>query len=222
MKTILEGLLLISFLDCFSYFLTYYLTNKKPHHNSRWFFIHFVVNGLVSYYNFNDLKYCLNNIENCSLQYADDDAYFATQLVIILHFYHMIIFLEYLTYDDWLHHLTMCVFNGYVFYYQHLKIQSVTAYFCSGFPGMIDYFLLYLVKINYINKKIEKDVYLFLSSYIRSPGCVLTTLLAVPYFFREQTYFDFVLSFFSISLVFWNGQYYMKKTCIDYGKKYKN
>ena len=67
----------------------------------------------------------------------------------------------------------MCGFNGLVFYHQGLKIQSVTAFFCSGLPGMIDYFLLYLVKLDLLDKKIEKDVYLFLTTYIRSPGCLL-------------------------------------------------
>lgn len=220
---LIQSLFLISTLDIISYFTTSYFKPKEiPDNNSRWFFIHFFINSIVTYYNFNDLKYCLNNINECTIEHCSENSFFATQLVILSHFYHMVIFFKHLKYDDWQHHLLMCVFNGGVFYYQQLKIQSVTAYFCSGLPGMIDYFLLYLVKINYLDKKIEKDIYLFLTTYIRSPGCVLTTLLSIPYFLRDQIFFDFVLSFLSIFLVFWNGQYYMKKTCIDYGKKYKN
>jgi hypothetical protein len=215
-----EGLLLIASLDIIGYLISSLINNKNPDHNTRWFFIHFIINGIVTYYNFEDLKYCLKNIESCTLEHASPNAYYATDLVMLAHLYHILVFYNHLKSQDWLHHLTMCGFNGPVFYYQHLKIQSVTAYFCSGLPGLIDYFLLYLVKNNLLNKKIEKDIYLFLTTYIRSPGCVLTTLLTIPYFLRPQIMFDYLISFISIMLVFWNGQYYMKKTCIDYGRKY--
>jgi len=54
----------------------------------------------------------------------------------------------------------------------------------------------------------------------RSPGCILTTFLTVPYFYREHNLVDLILSTISVMLVFWNGQYYMKKTCVDYGRKF--
>jgi len=220
MNSIVFSFSLIFLLDFFSYGLTSFLTKQKPHHNSRWFFMHFIVNSIVTIYTFEDFKYCLKNYNSCPLTDISNDSYFATQLVILLHIYHLIVFNKYLKEDDWIHHITMCIFNGGVFYYQKKKIQAVTAFFCSGLPGMIDYYLLYLVKIKYLDKKFEKNIYLFLTTYIRSPGCVLTTLLAVPYFLEKQTNLDYLISLISIGLVFWNGQYYMKKTCIDYGKKY--
>lgn len=196
------------------------LNTNQIHHNCRWFFIHFFVNLSVVLNNYNDLKYCIINPEKCTLEKADLRAYIATELVMVAHFYHMIFFYKFLKKDDWIHHIGMCVFNGFVFYYQGLKIQSVTAFFCSGFPGVIDYFLLYFVKVKLLEPKIEKDVYLFLSTYFRSPGCLLCTYLSIPYFIRDQNNFDFILSFLSIFSVFVNGQYYMARTCIDYGKKY--
>lgn len=215
-----QGLISIVVIDFVGCLISYLISRKKPDHNTRWFFIHFIINSIVTYYNYDDLKYCLKNVENCTLKHVSDDAYFAIDLVVMAHLYHILFFYKYLKYQDWLHHLTMFGFNGPVFYYQQLKIQSVTVYFCSGLPGMIDYFLLYLVKIKILNIKIEKDIYLFLTSYIRSPGCILTTFLSIPYFFRPQTNFDYLISFISIMLVFWNGQYFMKRTCIDYGRKY--
>jgi hypothetical protein len=218
----LEGLLLIIGFDLLSIFTTFILTEKKEvNHNSRWFFIHFLVNLHVTIYTYEDLVYCLNNINECTLEHTSPEAYKAINLVIISHIYHLVIFYNHLKNDDIFHHVSMCGFNGYVFYRQNLKIQSVTGYFCSGLPGMIDYFLIYLVKIKLLDPIKEKKAYLFLTTYIRSPGCVLSTLLSIPYFMREQTNFDFYLSLLSISLVFWNGQHYMAKTCIDYGKKIK-
>ena len=202
-----------------------YLTSKffveKVHYNARWFFIHFNINLLVSIYTLPDLLDCLYDQEICTLENSSPNAYLATELVLISHLYHSLVFYPYLKRDDIVHHLTMCGFNGMVFYYQGLKIQSVTSFFCSGLPGMIDYFLLYLVKIGKLDKSIEKDVYLYLTTYIRSPGCMLNTFLILPYFRRPQPFFDYLVSFIATVLVFWNGQYYMNKTCVAYGKRLK-
>ena len=217
----LNKFLFVGFLDGLSYFTTKFYTNKV-HYNARWFFIHFNINLLVTIYTLPDLLDCLKDHEICTLEKSSPMAYLATELVLISHLYHSIVFYPYLKKDDIIHHVSMCGFNGMVFYYQGLKIQSVTSFFCSGLPGMIDYFLLYLVKIGKLDKKIEKEVYLFLTTYIRSPGCMLNTFLIIPFFKREQYLFDLLISFFATLLVFWNGQYYMSKTCIDYGKKYNS
>lgn len=223
--TIIEGSFYILIFDLLALTITSLILNNKKdkkkevNYNARWFFIHILVNLNVVVYTYKDLIYCIKNFEKCTLEHTDTDAYYAINLVIISHIYHLIVFYKHLKPDDIIHHITMCVFNGYVFYMQNLKIQSVTAFFCSGLPGLIDYFLLYLVKIKKLDIKIEKRVYLFLSTYIRSPGCVLALVISFPYFLREQSNFDFYLSLLSILTVFINGQYYMSKTCIDYGKK---
>jgi len=209
--------LFVGILDSVSYLITSFF-QKKVHFNSRWFFIHFNINLISTIFTLPDLIDCLDNHEICTLEKSSPMAYYATELVLVSHLYHSIVFYPHLKRDDIIHHLTMCGFNGMVFYYQGLKIQSVTSFFCSGLPGMIDYFLLYLVKIGKLDKKIEKDVYLFLSTYIRSPGCMLNTFLILPFFRRPQALFDLVISFIATVLVFWNGQYYMSKTCVDYGK----
>ena len=213
---IIESLILTYIIDTVSIKIT---NNNYVDHNTRWFFIHFVVNFIVTISNYDELLYCLKNIDGCTNDNISTKAYLATELVMVSHVYHMIFFYDYLKKEDWIHHISMCIFNGFVFYYQHKKIQAVAAFFCSGLPGMFDYFLLYLVKIKLLDKQYEKIIYLYLSTYIRSPGCVLTTLLSIPYFLREQIVFDYILSFISISLIFWNGQHYMAKTCIDYGRK---
>lgn len=210
----------IGILDGFSYLVSKIFVDKV-HYNARWFFIHFNINLLVTIFTFGDLKDCLYDYESCTLEKSSSRAYLATELVLISHLYHSIVFYPYLKKDDIIHHLTMCGFNGMVFYYQGLKIQSVTSFFCSGLPGMIDYFLLYLVKIGKLDKSIEKIVYLYLTTYIRSPGCMLNVFLVLPFFKRPQLLFDYIISFIATLLVFINGQYYMSKTCIDYGKKLK-
>lgn len=220
MEIILINLAIIFVLDILSFKVTQFLTSSKQvHHNARWFFIHFVVNTFVTFSTFSDLKYCLINQINCSLIKASDEAQTAITLMLVMHLYHMIFFFKHLKRDDWIHHILMCGFNGYVFHIQRLKIQSVTSFFCSGLPGMIDYFLLYLYKIGYLDIKYEKEIYYYISIYLRSPGCMLNCFLAIPYFTKERDHTEWYLYMMSILLVFWNGQYYMSKTCTDYGKK---
>jgi hypothetical protein len=218
-QSFFRGLAFLYLVDTFSYFLTKYITQKNDvHHNARWFFIHFIINTIATFCNYGDLIFCLKNIDGCTLENTSPQAYFATELVLITHIYHMLFFYKDLKRDEWIHHISMSL-TGLVFYYQALKIQSVACFFCSGLPGMIDYFLLYLVKIKKLNPKYEKIVYLYLTTYIRSPGCILTAFLTIPYFQREQLKDDYSVLLVFISLIFWNGQYYMAKTCIDYGKK---
>ena len=194
-----------------------------PHHNKRWFFIHTVVNGLVAWYNLEDLIDCINNREACAFSPMSEGAFFATDLMIKAHFYHMIFFFYHLKPAEWFHHMIMCGFNGVSVYYFKNKAQAASAFFLSGLPGMVDYFLLWCVKMGFIDSKIEKKAYVYLATYLRSPGTAIVTYLSVPLLYRKdfsEIDFDWWYAFLVIFLNFWNGQYYMMKTCIDYGKKF--
>jgi len=191
---------------------------EKVHHNRRWFLIHTVVNGLVTYYNWSDLLECFKTpFFNPSLPMSED-AFYATNIMIWAHVYHMIVFYPYLREDEWFHHLLMFSFNGTSVYVICNKAQSASAFFLSGLPGMIDYFLLWCVKMKFLEKIIEKKIYLYLTTYIRSPGAVAVTVVTLPSILSCQNNFLFWYGSLLIGLNFWNGQYYMMKNCIDYGK----
>jgi len=225
MEDFIEISLSLIILDLSSRIIASLITNKSVlsiSPNTRWFFIHCWVNLIASINTYKDLTYCIKNIEKCTLEKISSEGFYSAKLVLLLHFYHMVVFYKHLKYSDWFHHVVMTSFNAPLLYYKRLKIQSVVIFFLCGLPGFIDYFLLYLVKTKLIDIKIEKNIYLFLSSYVRSPGSLLAVFLSIPYFLREQTHFDYTVSFIGISLIFWNGQYYMSKTCKDYGKKYKD
>ena len=88
----------------------------------------------------------------------------------------------------------------------------------SGFPGMIDYFLLWLVKMNMIDKQIEKVAYKHISTWIRSPGCLLTFCFGLNRLIHPETKNDLYISLINSFLAYWNGQYYMMLTCEAYGR----
>lgn len=141
----------------------------------------------------------------------------ATNIAVWAHIYHMVVFYPYLKPDEWFHHLVMMTFNGVSVYVLGNKAQAASAFFLCGLPGLIDYSMLWGVKMNWISKSWEKWTYLYLTTFIRSPGAVMVTyasLLQLPCLqSRWMVAYCMVLT----GLNFWNGQYYMMKSCRDMG-----
>ena len=212
----------ISLCDFASFVLSkVFLPHKDVHHNSRWFFIHCIVNIIVTLLTFDDLMYCINDYEGCYLLESSPNAFFAMRLSILLHIYHMIVFTEKLTDKDWVHHLSLCAVNLPSLYIYNRKLHSAGTFFLTGFPGAIDYFLLWCVKMNLLDSKIEKKAYVYISTWIRAPGCMFVTLLSKNFLLYSESILDKIFILIGMLLNFWNGQYYQMITCIDYGKKLK-
>ena len=106
-------------------------------------------------------------------------------------------------------------------YFNKSKLSICALSVVTGLPGSINYFLLYLVKINKISKYTEKYISIHLNTWIRSPGCCFITfigLYALNDLYKTNLQ-KFFITLINTTLIFWNGQYYMMKTCIDYGNK---
>lgn len=186
--------------------------------NVRWFFIHFVSNLFVTINSIPDLIqiikdpfYSLNNKWNV---YSYNTFYIS----VITHLYHIIFFN--LTKADRLHHFLMVLIAGSIEYYKKSIISPAALFFITGLPGCIDYFLLFLVKLNKIQKKTEKIIYLYLSAYLRCPGACVISVIGL-YNIKNEFYisnFNGLISLLSCILVFWNGHYYLMTSSIDYGK----
>lgn len=215
---IINNFLFILFLDTFSIGLTKIITdNPIVSPNSRWFLIHSISNLYIAYYAFWDLKECIESPVKLYNIKWDVNSFNIYQYTMLLHLYHCLFFK--LTKSDILHHCLMCGISGSLEFYNTNKLCSAALFFLSGLPGSIDYFLLYLVKINKLSKITEKKAYIFISTWIRSPGCCLITFLGIRdlidlYYINTK---QFYLTLPSVILTFWNGQYYMMRTCIDYG-----
>ena len=217
MQTQLNQFLALVFFDVTAIVLDF-VAESNYHHNIRWFFIHCCINTLVSILCLPDLLDCINDNDLCVRQEASSRGSWATWLMLYGHLYHCLIFFRHLKWSEWFHHIVFCLPTSYFFYQQNSKIQVAMTYFTSGFPGAVDYFMLLLVKLEIIHSHRQKNLYYYLSAYIRSPGCLLACYLSLPYFFKypDQYYYQ---NLFSTILVFLNGQYYNAKTCYDLGKK---
>lgn len=190
--------------------------NQIIDYNTRWFFIHFITNIIVCYYSFFDLVTCLSNNNNCYELSWNDNSYNTFNLAMGIHFYHLI-FMS-LNYNDVFHHIIMCFIAGSFCYYQNSILTSSSLFFLNGLPGAIDYFLLWLTKLNIINKLFEKKAYIYISVWLRSPGSLIITYLGyigLYNYYINKNYFDLIILFIPINLLFWNGQYYMMITCRD-------
>lgn len=193
---------------------------KEIHHNMRWFFIHFMVNLIISFYGFRDLVDCFSDPLYCGVKKWSKQSQFSVITVFTAHCYHMIIFYKYLKYDEWFHHIVWGLFLFPLMYiYSQTKLAVVAVWFLSGLPGGIDYFLLWLVKLRLLKKQIEKRVYLFITLFFRSPGCLLVVFIHLL-FDNSSNIFERIIKYYLCILVILNSQYYTYVTIKDYTKNY--
>jgi hypothetical protein len=212
------GTILCYILDYLSEYLYYMFSINDVvfSQNTRWFFIHFVINCVVAYYGIFDLLYCVTNISQCAItQWLY--GYMVYGLAISLHFYHILAFK--LTPTDWLHHIMTAVISGPIMLLYSTTSSAVFAlWFMSGFPGAIDYLLLWLVKMGYVSPEIEKKVYVALSVWLRAPGCLLAVAFELGAFVNisSMDYDKIIALLWIIFITYWNGLYFMQITLESY------
>jgi hypothetical protein len=216
---ILLSLILIIPIDFLSILLYYKICKKKSviPHNARWFFIHFVVNSVITILGYDDFAFCIKNIELCAVSKWSEKTEVAFALATSSHIYHMFFFMDKLKPSEWVHHISMCVVCvPLTIFYNSTKNAMVALWFLTGFPGAIDYFLLWLVKLEIISKELEKQLYILISLLLRSPGCIMSITLQIPLLWENTlTFTEKITKLLINMMVFWNGQYYLLTTIKD-------
>ena len=150
------------FFEYATLFLGFCLTSNhtlKTHMNmdntAIWYLLHFICNMMVIYLTFNDLKICFTSQSECYDKTHFDSS--ALGITFGLHTFHMIRDYKTLTIIDWLHHLISSWFMSLLgLYYYHMPLWNCGTFFLCGLPGGIDYLLLFLYKMNIIDKMTEK------------------------------------------------------------------
>ena len=187
--------------------------------SARWFFIHALTNFTICLVGWKDLKYCIANMESCIYSNPLWETKLAISIAIISHLYHIAVFWENLTSQDWLHHSSMVGIAGTLSLVQLTRVTSVGLWFMTGLPGMIDYSLLWAVKMGWLSSMTQKYFYTFISSFIRSPGCMLACFLTLPVVRSPNFSCGFIITLINFLLTFWNGQYYAMIACKNYGMR---
>lgn len=179
-------------------------TTTTVPHNARWFFIHALSNGAIAALGTRDVLHCLGNISTCELQPLDDQSMYALIIALLFHIYHVLFFWRHLTSSEWLHHGLMVGISGPLSMYCQSRATIVALCFLTGYPGMIDYAMLWCVKMGWISKQLERSCNARLNLWVRSPGCMFSAFLTLPEIMTGN-----MISIIMATLCFWNGQYYM-------------
>lgn len=208
---------LIQFIVCFS--LMFLVDRLFAPRSARWYFLHVFMNGMISYFTWPDVMFCLTHPKNC---YAADQHLSNTlgwMMGLSGHIYHMVSFDD-LRFDDYMHHILMFPFAGLAGLIALRKPGFNFAIFAlTGMPGGIDFVLLTLVKLGYIDKYTEKRLNIYIQTWFRMPLLVFNCGI----FYAEM--FEGHISpwcLIGVGLSYWNGIYYMHDTLSNYYHKHYN
>mgnify|MGYP001280656203 CR=1 FL=1 len=139
--------------------------------NTRWYLTHAVTNAVVVYLVAPDCLALLRNPASCMEAPSNSDIPLA--ITVSLHLFHCLSQIQTLTALDWAHHLAgNMLVCALAFPYHYGPVLSWGCLFVCGLPGGMDYFLLFLVKTNRIEKLTEKQWNRRLNMWIRCPGII--------------------------------------------------
>jgi hypothetical protein len=107
------------------------------------------------------------------------------------------------------------------------RLINYSLFFTTGLPGMIDYFLLFLVKNNKIQFIVEKKINSWINLWIRCPGCTshaVLTILVYNIYNKTLLTSDFERFGYTFTAIItlWNGIYFMNKVIVSYNNAINN
>lgn len=207
--------MLETILNIITIFSSFCVTDRIINHFTNlqgiYYLIHSVHNGIVVYLTMGEV---FNSVFDFNSIANSEKNLLALSYVFALHLYHIAIYKTKFRYDDWLHHILMIgVALPIGWYVDSKSLLGYSLFFTTGLPGGIDYILLFLVRNNWLDKNIEKEINSTLNIWIRSPGCISHAILTLAYTSTQNSvsFFDWFLSFVVACLTFWNGQYFMRQ-----------
>jgi len=141
---------------------------------ARWFCMHSIGNAVVAAGTAGDMAACAADHSRSREMAA---WLMPAGMAFSMHLYHCAAFK--LRPEDWSHHL-LFVFGVTPLVAMHpTRGMSVCLFFCTGFPGMLDYWLLVLVKTRKLHKRVQKRAAGFINAYMRMPGGALGGALLI-------------------------------------------
>eukprot|EP00937_MAST-01D_sp_MAST-1D-sp2_P003073 g3073.t1 len=197
---------------------------------ARWFLLHAFGNAFIVFFALPDMGYTFERPSHAmSGQYCTElvrDGRFAACsdwpqcIIVALHAYHMLAFQ--LSAEDVFHHIVFVpLIAGANFGFQFGTCANILAFFISGLPGGVDYAMLGLVKMGYLDPMREKRLNCSINTWVRAPGINAFCIVAISAFSnppaggeadRVPGYFFWPL----VALTFFNGQYYAQRVVGNY------
>ena len=189
----------------------------------RWFNVHAIGNLIVSLSSLRAVVAALNdpiNALNTSMWKVGTVTSVTSVLPVCMinaiHLYHMLAFSN-LTPQDYFHHLLFIPCIGVpcqIFSSRAGVLGSYSCFFLSGFPGGVDYFLLFLMKNKYIEKIKEKQWNVFLNKWIRNPFILFSSFM--QYIGYRYGFFDNKIILLTMVLTAYNCIHYNAQSVENY------
>jgi hypothetical protein len=191
-------------------------------YEGKYYLIHGINNALIAYLTFGDL---VSTFTQFNTILTADISILPSIITFSLHCYHVFVYHKKFNLDDWLHHTLMGTALVAAHCFNTGRLINYSLFFTTGLPGMIDYFLLFLVKNNKLQSIIEKRANNYINLWLRSPGCVSHAVLTfLVYNIYKETllngYIHQVGYIFTSLITYWNGIYFMNKVVISYNNNY--
>jgi hypothetical protein len=93
-------------------------------------------------------------------------------------------------------------------------LMSYSLFWATGFPGGISYISLFMNRNFLISQMTEKAINTWINVWIRAPGCISLAVLTLVYVSSNEK--GNVIGLLPGLLMYWNGQYFMQQTVMDY------
>lgn len=184
----------------------------------RYYMNHFIGNMMIVCIT---LPYMINSYTDIDTDIIhNNNIVNAISIVYSTHIYHMLWYFSKLRYDDILHHLIMVgVALPLTILVSSNNLVGHCLFFITGLPGGIDYFLLFLIRNNMMDKMIEKKLNRLINLWIRCPGCISNVTLVLYNLIKYYNTISNTMLWASIIImgtVFWNGIYFMEQVVVNY------
>ena len=187
-------------------------------YKGKYYLIHGINNIFIAYLTCGDVVSTFTDFGNVL---TENVSVLPSIVTVSLHAYHVYCYHKYLKPDDWLHHVLMGFALVLAHQYETGRLINYSLFFTTGLPGMVDYFLLFLVKNDKLDYLYEKKVNNYINLWIRAPGCIshsVLTLLVYNLYKDTQLsgYFEQFGYILTALIKFWNGIYFMNKVVTSY------
>jgi hypothetical protein len=213
----LQGIFYTVFIEFFFDSLILRLNIKS---NARYFFLHFIFNFFITIITLKDALLCLYNPLNNFDSPFIYSGILSTGCISGFHIYHMLFF-KIKNLEEWIHHIISCILVPFIGlnipYGCALSLANLSM---CGIPGGIDYFLLFLLKYNIIDKFTEKKINRLLNLVLRYPFMFISCYIFYINYFRDNTLFTNIylqlFSFIGMFLHLFNAGFYCDKVIENY------
>lgn len=180
----------------------------------RWFILHVISNAIVMIFALPNLIGLVTD----PLHLSSVVTTVPKNMTFALHLYHCLMFRN-LQMIDWIHHIVMCAIIILIRDNSGGELVNFLMFFLSGFPGGVDYIMLILVKLGWMESLKEKQINAQINTWIRGPGILIGAVMIYIHYHLGTFQVDPVRLFYSLLALYWNAQYFSNRVITNYGMK---